>query len=463
MKQLVSILLALMGVFFLAWTIRMRLPVARPENLDTGDVTYWYEGNYTAPAAEKEWILDPAIPDNYIPVPGNPDLFMIVDDAGNISGYSQREQLPDGTWKWTKVNPDIPENYKKVEGLRDVYMVTNEDGSVSYFLYVRNEDDTYCFVPVDEKGNPLDLEEDAGTIDTSRYIHQTGNIYAFYNDNGVLSGYRERVKNEDGSFSWIQAEKPSYSVSLPDNFGNTAYALPSGGDIQAEAYSGVSSAPASAETIIQGADSTYTETERTLNTVTENGEQITYETDVVTTYDMDGNVLYTKQEGPYEVGRQKIDGVQGNPNPDLIADTIEGELTRVSAYVSFDTGKAGDLLAKINAARADAGLPALASDTSGAAYRLACIRAADMAIYDHGAVSSPMYGTIGDMAARWHIPALEVYENVLKTPVKPAEFIHLRFYSDEVSRENMLLGSASSVGIAVVEKNGQDYVAEVFL
>ena len=428
MKQLISLLLSLTAVFFLVWTIRARMPVSRPDNLDTGDVTYWYEGNYTAPAAEKEWILDPAIPDNYIPVPGEDGLFMIVDDAGAVTGYSRREQLPDGTWKWTKVNPDIPENYEKAEGLDDVYMVTDEDGNISYFRYVRNEDNTFCFVPVDEKGNPLDLQDDAEVIDTSRYIHQTANIYALYNDNGILTGYRERVKNDDGSFSWIRAEKPTYSVSLPDDFGSTAYALPSGADTQTEASVTNPSVPSPAETIVQGADSTYTETERTLNTVTENGEQITYETDVVTTYDMDGNVLFTKQEGPYEVGRQKIGGAQGDPNPDLIADTIEGELTRVSAYVSFDTGKAGELPAKINAARADAGLPVLTPDTSGAAYRLACIRAADMAVYDHGSVSSPMYGTIGDMAARWHIPSVNVCENVLKTPVKPAEFIHLRFY-----------------------------------
>lgn len=54
-------------------------------------------------------------------------------------------------------------------------------------------------------------------------------------------------------------------------------------------------------------------------------------------------------------------------------------------------------------------------------------------------------------------------ENVLKTPVKTAEFIDLRFSSDEVTRGNMLSESAASVGIAVVEKNGQNFVAEVFL
>ena len=463
MKQLIAMVLTLMAVFFMAWAIKIRVPVSRPENLDTGDAAYWYEENYSAPVSDVKWKLDPTIPDNYIPVPGESDLFMIVDDAGKITGYSRREQLPDGTWKWEKTNPDIPENYQKVEGKKDVYMVTDEEGNVSYFLYVRNEDDTFCFVPVDENGVPLDLKEDAEKIDTSRYIHQTGNIYALYNNDGVLTGYRERVKEEDGSFSWIQAQKPSYSVDLPDDFGNTAYALPSVPDIQTDESQRSTSGTDAGQNIVQGADSTYTETERTLNTVTENGERITYETDAVTTYDMDGSVLYTRQEGPYEVIREKAGGISGNPNPDLIADTIEGELARVSAYVSFDTDKAGDLLAKLNAQRADAGLSALASDTGSAAYRLACIRAADMAIYDHGAVSSPMYGTVNDMAARWNIPAVSVYENVLKTPVKSADFIHLRFYSDEVSRNNMLSESITSVGIAVVEKNGQDYVAEVFL
>ncbi len=37
----------------------------------------------------------------------------------------------------------------------DEYKVTNKDGTTEYKQYVRNDDDTYCFVPVDEKGNPL--------------------------------------------------------------------------------------------------------------------------------------------------------------------------------------------------------------------------------------------------------------------------------------------------------------------
>lgn len=48
--------------------------------------------------------------------------------------------------------PDIPENYEKVEGLENVYKVTNSDGSISYVKYVRNDDDTFTFVPVDKKG-----------------------------------------------------------------------------------------------------------------------------------------------------------------------------------------------------------------------------------------------------------------------------------------------------------------------
>ena len=161
--------------------------------------TAWYDNRYTAPKAEEEWCLDPEIPLNYIPVPGEDELYMVVDDSGNIIGYRHRIKQADGSWIWEDVNPDIPENYEKVEGLENVYKVTDEEGKTSYVMYVRNSDDTFCFVPVDKNGIPLDDGKDADKI-TDEYVHVDENVYAVYNDENVKIGYSELVKQSDGSY-----------------------------------------------------------------------------------------------------------------------------------------------------------------------------------------------------------------------------------------------------------------------
>ncbi len=130
---------------------KMKHPINRPENVKEDTETPWYETKYQAPKADDEWTLDPEIPLNYIPVPGEDELYMVVDDSGNITNYRKRVKQADGSWVWQDVNPDIPDNYEKVDGLDNVYKVTNKDGTTEYKQYVRNDDDTYCFVPVDIK------------------------------------------------------------------------------------------------------------------------------------------------------------------------------------------------------------------------------------------------------------------------------------------------------------------------
>lgn len=210
MKRITLTFMILLSVFFTIWGVKMKHPINRPENVKEDTETPWYETKYQAPKADDEWTLDPEIPLNYIPVPGEDELYMVVDDSGNITNYRKRVKQADGSWVWQDVNPDIPDNYEKVDGLDNVYKVTNKDGTTEYKQYVRNDDDTYCFVPVDEKGNPLDLKNDASTI-SKNYVHADGNIYALYNKDNVKMGYRERVKNNDGSYSWKVADPPKNS------------------------------------------------------------------------------------------------------------------------------------------------------------------------------------------------------------------------------------------------------------
>nr|WP_303181792.1 CAP domain-containing protein [Lachnoclostridium phocaeense] len=455
MKRILLLFLVLLTVFFTAWGVKARTPINRPSSLAEEQEVPWYELRYSAPQADEEWYLDPEIPLNYIPVPGEDELYMVVDDSGKITGYRKRTLQADGSWLWQDVNPDIPENYEKVDGLENVYKVTNEDGSVSYYLYVRNEDDTYCFVSVDENGVPLDDGTSADSIEEN-YIHENGNVYAVYNDDNVRMGFRERVKQSDGSYIWKVCEAPAETSSgITEGWGSTAEKETGGGN-KVLVGNGNSDRQ-------DNGDGTYTVTETSTNTVTEGGYTITYQTTVKSTYDRNGNLLSTKKDGPYEISRVAAGGSTSAPNKNKIASTLDGELSRVSASVTFDAAKANEVLSKLNAERRSQGLPALSMDTGCEAYKLACIRAADMAIYDHASSSSPMYGSLNELVSRYGCHTSHASENIWKASTKSASDIHTRFQANEDSRKVRMSSGYSEVGIAIVERNNQTYIAEIYL
>ena len=217
----------LVAGFLGSWTYRIKTPVNRPdeyaEGYDSSAGEWWNTGKIEV---DDSWKLDPEIPLNYMPVPGEDELYMVIDNDGKIIAYRKRTKQIDGSWKWEDVNPDIPDNYEPVEGLENVYKVTLEDGTVKYYKYIRNDDDTFAFVEVDSNGNEINRNTDATTID-GKHVHITGNIYSKLNDYGVVIGYEKRVDNGDGTFSWIDTTLPQLS-SLDDSTGD--FSLPSSND-----------------------------------------------------------------------------------------------------------------------------------------------------------------------------------------------------------------------------------------
>ena len=155
MKKLFFTFITLLIVFFSAWGIKLRMPINRPNNVQGEQQVAWYETRYTAPTAEEEWTLDPEIPVNYLPVAGEDEVYMVLDDSGNIVGYRHRTQQEDGSWLWTDIEDPNAEHYEKVDGLDHVYKVTDKDGNSSYQQYVRNEDGSYAYVPVNESWGVL--------------------------------------------------------------------------------------------------------------------------------------------------------------------------------------------------------------------------------------------------------------------------------------------------------------------
>ena len=107
--------------------------------------------------------IDPDIPRNYIPVPNRNEMYMVLDENGEVYDYKIRVKVG-SEWEWEDVFPGIVD----VPDEQDLYMVRKEDGTISFFKYIRNTDSTYMFIETDEdgvllaKGKPDETESEAG-------------------------------------------------------------------------------------------------------------------------------------------------------------------------------------------------------------------------------------------------------------------------------------------------------------
>ena len=207
MKKLLVLFTVLAITFAGTWIYKLKNPENRPDSYKNGLVgNYWW--NSIGEAEEDvntNWRLSEGVPNNYIPVPGKTNLYMVVDDEGYITGYKRHIKNDEtGEWHWEDVNPDIPENYEAVPNLKDVYKVTYDDGSVRYFKYVRNKDDTYAFVEVDAKGNMIGYEDPQGSEIPDNYVRVNKNQYAVKNNDGITIAFKERVVDPTSSsgFKW---------------------------------------------------------------------------------------------------------------------------------------------------------------------------------------------------------------------------------------------------------------------
>lgn len=254
MKKLLVLFTVLALAFAGSWIYKIKTPGTRPDSYMgglTGDF-WWNSIGEAEEEVNTNWKLSEGVPNNYIPVPGEKNLYMVVDNDGYITGYKRHVKNEEtGEWTWEDVNPDIPENYEAVPNLKDVYKVTYDDGSVKYFKYVRNKDDTYAFVEVDAKGNMIGYNTPEGSEIPANYERVNKNQYAVKDNNGVTIAFRERVVDPSSNtgFKWEDIDAADVSTAtasaiagfnldtdvtgLGDDTGGNRpyYELPSGGDI----------------------------------------------------------------------------------------------------------------------------------------------------------------------------------------------------------------------------------------
>lgn len=505
MKSLIILFVLLVGGFLGSWTYKIKTPVNRPdeyaEGYDENSGAWW---NESKEEVDDSWKLDPEIPLNYIPVPGESELYMVIGNDGKIIEYRKRTKQIDGSWKWETVNPDIPDNYEPVEGLENVYKVTLSDGTVKYYKYIRNDDDTFSFIEVDENGNELNYNKDAEKID-GRHVHITGNIYQRLDKNGVVIGFDKRVKLDDGSFEWIPTDMPSLGTDISDlknqwalNGNGNNMSVPSLDTSQMDAMAAAMAA-ANAEanagsqditninisgtggsapfqygtyatpedvspTIINNPDGTHTEVEVVRETKTIDGVTATYETYVKKKYDSTGQLLETFKEGPYEVDAsmditKKEEPIQTAGGQK--AQTLSEEILRVSTSYDYDDNTASQMFTLLNAQRAEAGVNAL--QITDRAMQIAKLRAADMAGYDVSSGKLPTYSSLGRMLTDYNIKSNHPGENLWKSVERSADEIHTRFQAVESSRNTRMSPNVTEYGCAIAKRNGYYYICEVVL
>lgn len=506
MKSLIIAFVLLFAGFLGSWTYKIKTPINRPDEYAEGydpDAGAWW--NTGKVQVDEDWKLDPTIPFNYIPVPGENELYMVIDNNGNVIGYRKRTKQIDGSWTWEDVNPDIPENYEPVEGLENVYKVTLEDGTVKYYKYIRNDDDTFAFVEVDENGNPIGLNRDATKID-GKHVHITGNVYKLLDDHGVVIGYDKRIDNGDGTFSWMSTDMPKLGsmgdmadkVTLPEKQGNGQNPQ-QGLDTSAldRAIENMNAANAAAQgpasynvninvngggtqyvplenpiangdgiQVVNNSDGTHTETRVVRETKNIDGWISTYETYVKNTYDDAGNLIKTESDGPYEVEtKQELSSSAGGPlsgGSSNTESTLSAEASRVTGSYSYANGVASEVANKLNAQRSSNGLSTL--QVTDDAMKVAALRAADMAANDVGSSPLPTYGNLSQMLMNFGVPSgATPLENLWKSVEVSADDIHQRLQAVDESRNARMSTGVTQYGVAIAVNNGYYYICEVML
>ncbi len=468
MNKLIIILAALILAFAGVWFFKSTTPTERnievEFNEDEGK--WWDTTKLSNIKTDDDWILDPEIPVNYIPVIDQTETYMVLNDDGSINRYRKRELNADGAWVWSDIIEDeMPVAFKPVDNLDNVYSI-DMDGTEELFKYIRNGDGSYAYVPVDENGEYIDYNTPHGDYVPSNFVSVDGNnLYAAINEYGVIIEFWEKTTDEMGAITWRvvtrEYQNPTSGVTSPyDN--RTA-----SNNNNSLLFPVVTTPSTSQENVTPTGITLLAGQTYDIETITENktvgGWKTTYETTYTYVYNADGSLYSTYKDGPHEIETVQV----FEQDADLSADkgaielNIDAEAIRVSNGLEYKNDISSDVLAKLNSARTSSGLNALVSTQNGNATKLATIFAADMAKYNYADIESPLYGSIDELAKRYNINK-EVSINVWRCGEKTADEINTRFQTMDSTNSVRMDVNASEVGIAIVANNGFYYVVEVF-
>ena len=474
MKKLILTLAASVVVMGSVLYFKSTTPTKRNNTVEySKDAGVWWDTTlWSNVKTDTEWILDPEIPVNYVPVIGLDETYMVLNDDGTVNRYRKRVKDDAGNWVWSDViEDDMPVSFIPSIIDDDIYTYIGSGGEEEYYRYVRNGDDSYAFVPVDENGNDVGYEFPKGDSFPENFVLVEDNLYASLDDHGVIIKLWERYINELGAVKWQELRlpyqtagsgviNPSYTHLSPDVTDMTGKMAPeTTSSTQTLTVTTATELP-DGITLLDG--QTYN-TETFTESKTAGGWKVTYKTVYTYIYNSDGSLYATHKDGPNEIERVQIFEQHSQLSADAAAieTNIQAEVIRVSTGFDYKRDIASSVLAGLNADRAKSGLSPLTMTYDSDAGRLSTIFAADMAKYNYGDIESPLYGTIEELAKRYGIDKA-VSINVWRCGEKSADEINTRLRTAESSRNVRMDDSKVNVGIAIVANNGFFYIAEVF-
>ncbi len=468
MNKIVILFITLLICFCGVWVAKSKAPINKQYNEAEEDAGWWNDGKEIrglSNVVDKDWVIDERIPADYVPVMGQDNLYMQVDTKGKIVAYWKAHDNGISI-EWEKVNPDIPDYFTPVDGLDDVYMVKDDkSGIVKYIKYVRNDDNTYSFVEVNENGQIIDkyitdCEKEAAQKNEIPvcYSQYDGNVYEVKDQHGVVVGYKEKSEDNSGKIIWTLTAKPKNSGDKQIIVTNPQVTQPN----QKEPKQ-TTTKKSEIQPPVTSQKDTHIQQETHTEEKIEGQYKYTYQYVFTKVLDKNGKILETKTEGPTLINKEYIGPVNiPQPNKSLIENNIDRELARVVNNAEYKSDMSQKLLNTLNAERASSKLSNLSN--SKTAQTLAVIYAADMATYDNYTDTSPMYGKLEDLMKRYSITNKGCAINVWRlNSDDTANEIHKRFQATDSTRKIRMNTKFTQVGEAIFFKNGHYYVAEVLL
>ena len=464
MKKLILTLAASVVVMGSVLYFKSTTPTKRNNTVEysKGAGVWWDTTLWSNVKTDTEWILDPEIPVNYVPVIGLDETYMVLNDDGTVNRYRKRVKDDAGNWVWSDViEDDMPVSFIPSIIDDDIYTYIGSGGEEEYYRYVRNGDDSYAFVPVDENGNDVGYEFPKGDSFPENFVLVEDNLYASLDDHGVIIKLWERYINELGAVKWQELRLPYQTAG--SGVINPSYTHLSPATTQITTSELVETTPVILPNGVTLAEGQTCSTETYTESKTTGGWKITYETVYTYIYNTDGSLFATYKDGPNEIERVQVVELHSDLSADAAAiePNIQAETIRVTAGLTYKRDIAASVLAGMNDYRTANGAVPLAMSYDSDAGRLSEIFAADMAKYNYGDIESPLYGTIEDLAKRYGINK-NVSINVWRCAEKSPEDINKRLQSVESSRNVRMDGSKTEVGISIVAKDGFFYIAEIF-
>ena len=229
----------LVVLFIFIWAGKSKQPIRNEidsstmESQSASDL--WWQGESTSDTTVK----DNSVPDGYVKVPGEDNLYMVLNDDNTVKEYVLRTIAEDGSSNWEIFNKNISSIMTHVEG--DMYKYIKGD-KVFYFKYIEKDDGTYTVEYVEnyEENTENTIKEEV--VRESRYedgfivVYETV-IIKTYNAAGELINTRtegpnvvSKSKDENGTDAkkeWLNSvyAETTYKYDYKDSISNILIGL----------------------------------------------------------------------------------------------------------------------------------------------------------------------------------------------------------------------------------------------